>query len=212
MQPIQIQLLLFITQILLLYLITQATLRRLFAYLSSLTKSKKLIFVIISVIYFPGTLLHEIAHFTMAIVLLLRVKEIQIFPKITEDNTLKLGHVLFEKRGAIRGVLVGIAPFFLGIAFFWSLAYFKLFPNPSFLMNILIGYLIFTVSSTMFSSKKDLIDILYAIPLAIMIVGIVYIFDLTIVFEQTLKTVNLYLFFPLLINFFIWIITIWLNR
>ncbi len=212
METIQIQLLLFITQIGLLYIITRATLKRLFIYLSSVTQSKKLIYAFISTIYFPGTLLHETAHLAMATFLLLRVKEIQIFPKITGENTVKLGHVLYEKRGAVRGILVGAAPFFVGIIFFWSLTYLKLFPNPNLWLTIVFGYLIFAVSSTMFSSRQDLVDILYAIPLVIMGIGIVYIFNLTAGFEELIRTINLYLFFPLVINFFIWVITIWLNR
>lgn len=212
METIQIQMLFFIVQILLLYLITRSTLRGLFIYFSSFTGSKKIVYALISTIYFPGTVLHETAHLTMAMLLLLRVKEIQIFPKITAENTIKLGHVLYEKRDVVRSVLVGVAPFLLGIAFFWSIAYFHLFPNSNLGMNILFGYLIFTVSSTMFSSKQDLVDILYVIPLVIMGIGIVYIFNLTGVFEGLTKTVNLYLFFPLIINFFIWLTTIWLNR
>lgn len=171
-----------------------------------------MIYALISTIYFPGTLLHETAHFAMATLLLLRVKEIQIFPKITGEDTVKLGHVLYEKRGAVRGALVGIAPFFLGMIFFWSLTYFKLFPNQSLGLNILFSYLIFTISSTMFSSKHDLIDILYAIPLVIMGIGIVYIFNLTSSFEELIRNINLYFFFPLVINFCLWILTIWLNR
>lgn len=212
METIQIQLLFFIIQALLLYLITRSTLRGLFIYLSSFTRNKKVVYALISTIYFPGTLLHETAHLAMATILLLRIKEIQIFPKITAENTIKLGHVLYEKRGAIRGVLVGAAPFFVGIAFFWSLTYFNLFPNPNLWLTILFGYLIFAVSSTMFSSRQDLVDILYAIPLVIMGIGIVYIFDLTAGFEGLIRIINLYLFFPLVINFFIWIITIWLKR
>lgn len=212
MQQIQIQLIFFIAQTFLLYLITRASLERLFIFLSSHIRSRKVVYALISTVYFPGTLLHEVAHLTMATGLLLRVKEIQIFPKITGENTIKLGHVLYEKRGVIRSVFVGIAPFILGLAFFWSLAYFQLFPSQNWGLNIIFGYLIFTVSSTMFSSKQDLVDILYAIPLIIMVVGVVYIFNLTGTFEQLLKTINLYLFFPLVINFCIWLITIWLNK
>ncbi len=212
MEKVQIQLLLFITQSALLYLITRVTLKRLFIYLSSVTQNRKLVYALISTIYFPGTLLHEAAHLVMATLLLLRVKEIQIFPKATGEQTLKLGHVAYEKRGALRGVLVGSAPFFLGLIFFWALAYFKLFPGSNLWRTILFGYLIFAVSSTMFSSRQDLVDILYALPLVIMGIGIIYIFNLTAQFEALTKTINLYLFFPLVINLCIWVTTHWLNR
>lgn len=212
MSEIQLQLLFFFVQTILLYLITRASLRRLFIFSSSFIGNKKIVYALISTIYFPGTLLHETAHLAMATALLLRVKEIQLLPKITSENTIKLGHVLYEKRGAIRGVFVGIAPFLLGLIFFWSLSYFHLFPNQNLGLSIIFGYLIFTISSTMFSSRQDLIDILYAVPLIIMGIGVVYIFELTRVFEELLRNINLYLFFPLIINFCIWLFTIWLRK
>ncbi len=212
MDNIWLQLLFFLVQVFFIYFFTKAILRRIFIYLSSGFKNKKVVYWLVSLIYFPGTFLHETAHLTVATLLLLRIKEIQLWPQITAENTLKLGHVLYEKRGAVKGILVGIAPFLMGIIFFWALVYFKLFPNQRMGMNILFGYLIFTVSSTMFSSKQDLVDILYLVPLAIIGVGAIYVFDFSTVSAQLLQTINNYLLIPLILNFCLWIFTIWLNK
>jgi hypothetical protein len=114
---------------------------------------QKTIYKTISLFFLPGTIIHEFSHFFAAIVLFLPVKDIQIFPKF-EDGQIKLGHVLYIKKDFLRGILVGIAPFFGALLFFFGLSFFNLFPNKNLGLNIALIYLIFTVSSLMFSSNR----------------------------------------------------------
>lgn len=213
---LQIAVLVFILQIVFLYVLTRLSLNELYFFLKRVIKKEKAVFSILSVLFFPGTVLHEFAHFFTAMLLMLKVHQIKIIPDFYQ-NQIKLGTVFYEKKGGVRGILVGIAPFFAGLFFFWWIAAFGFFPSENLSLNLFFGYLIFTISSTMFSSKKDLIDLVYLIPLTILITGILYVFDIkldwlldnsdtAIAFRQIFKTINLYLLFSLLINLLIIIV------
>ena len=173
--------LLFFLQLILIYFLSRSTINNLFHLLRTFLKTNHLVFSLISIIFFPGTVVHELAHFFAAMMLFLRVHSINIFPK-WEGNEIKLGTVLYEKRDFVRGVLVGIAPIFSGIFFLWAIAVFNFFPSDNIFLNLLIIYLIFTISSMMFSSRRDLIDLIYIIPFLVISYGFIYIFDIKLDF------------------------------
>ncbi len=196
-----------------LYFISRQTINSIYAFFSLFIKNNKITFTLVSILYFPGTVIHEIGHFLMATVLFLKVQNIKLLPEFYNEH-IKLGSVIFEKKDFIRGILVGIAPFLFAFFIFYAVSAFNFFPSDSFLNNIIFGYLIFTISSTMFSSKKDLIDLIYVIPFLLIIAGIVYFFDLKQTFNfkndvievgffNFLNTLNFYLFYSLIINLII---------
>jgi len=180
-----------------------------FLFLRKITRNDNLIFSLISLIYLPGTIIHEFGHFIMAMILFLKVTDISIFPE-WKDNYIKLGSVLYEKKDYLRSILVGIAPLFSGLFFFFFIAYFNLLPSENILINFFLFYLMFAVSSTMFSSKQDLKDVIFVIPFVVVIVGIVYILGIDIrglfnhqgmlILTSFSQQINLYLFISLLIN------------
>ncbi len=169
-------LLAFSLQLLVLYFISRLTLKEMFILLRRFLPDK-VVFTFITIIFLPGTILHELAHFIMAITLMLHVHEVSVLPEFEKDH-IKLGKVIYGKKDIIRGILVGIAPIFFGLFFFWILAVWKLFPQQNIVLTSLIGYMIFVVSTTMFSSKQDLVDLIYVIPIVIVIVGIVYVLNI----------------------------------
>ncbi len=198
------------------YFISRKSINNFFYFLNIFIKNRKIVFSIISVFFFPGTIIHELAHFFCAIILMLKVREVNIFPKI-EDNSIKLGSVIYEKKDTLRGILVGVAPIVLGLGIFLGLSFFNLFPHDDFYINILLIYLIYIVSTTMFSSKKDLVDIIFVIPLCIVLAGIVYIFNIKIdfIFNNSsfinnltliLGRINYYLLISVVINIMLIII------
>jgi len=162
----------------------------------------------IALLYFPGTAVHEMAHLVMAMVLNLKVRDISLIPKI-RGNTLKLGTVTYEKKDVVRGLIVGIAPFFAAMYAFWLVDAFKLL-SGNIWMTALFSYVVFTISSTMFSSKQDLIDLIYVLP--IVIVGVIVFFVLKLDVSQFtvlingraissfFSVVNSFLIFSLLLN------------
>lgn len=199
-----------VIQILLIYLLSRQTIKEIFYFLRIFFNNEHFIYLLVSLFFLPGTIVHEIGHFLAATILMLQVYEVKIFPE-RQKNQIKLGSVLYEKKDIFRGILVGIAPIFFAFFFFWFLAQFKLFPTKGLLSNLFLGYVIFTVSSTMFSSKQDLVDFVFIIPLITIIIGTIYIFDLRIdVFLNNrliiqgitdfLQKINFYLFFSLTVN------------
>ena len=120
----------------------------------------------------------------MATILLLKVAKVNLLPT-WEKNNIKLGSVSYYKKDVFRSILVGIAPIFVGVGILWWLSLTGLFPAHTWWLNILLGYLIWVVSSTMFSSRQDLIDILYVIPLIIFIAIVVYLFKINVVGSVT---------------------------
>lgn len=208
-----IQVILFLTQILLMYFFTRLTIYELFAFFRIFTQNEKVVFSLISLIFLPGTIVHELSHYLIATISMLNVKEVNIIPEF-EDNYIKLGNVIYEKKDFIRSMIVGVAPLFFGLFIFWLIAYFKIFPQKNLWFNILFIYLIFTISSTMFSSKQDLKDLIFVIPLIVIIMLTIYVFNIKIndvlvkknfINNLTIfaKTVNFYLLLSLLINFFL---------
>ncbi len=203
----------FIAQILGLYFLSHQTINNLFYFLMVILKNESLVYSLIAVLFLPGTILHESAHLLAALFLVLKVREVNIFPQ-WKSGQIKLGSVIYEKKDSLRSILVGIAPMFFALFFFWLLTNFKIFPSINFCLNAFFLYLIFTVSSTMFSSQKDLQDLIFAVPLVIIMGGIVYVFNfrIEVIFNNKiivdnlivfLKTINFYLLISLVINIFL---------
>lgn len=206
MQTLLWQLLFLISLSLILYFFTQQSLKNLFHALMTFVRNEKTAYILLSIIYFPGTILHELSHFITALSTGLKVRTINVFPQFIENNIL-LGEVTFEKKDFVRSIMVGVAPFFYGLGFFFLLAEFNLFPNSDWFLNLLFGYLVFAISSTMFSSKQDLKELGKLIPLIIVVVGLFYVFDVkveTLEFLNLsplfLQTINLYLVVSILVN------------
>ncbi len=179
MHSITYDVLFFWIQIITLYFISHYFVNELYQILYRTFRNNTIAYSCIALLFFPGTVIHEVSHFLAATVLFLKVGEIQIFPK-WENSSIKLGTVTYEKADVIRSVLIGIAPFFGAMCFFWFIHQFKLFPNDNVHINIFIGYLLVSISSNMFSSKQDLVDVIYLIPIALVIGVLLYLFEIRI--------------------------------
>lgn len=206
------------------FFLSRNNFNHLFYFFRKFFHNENTVYSLVSLVFLPGTIIHELSHFFAAMILFLPVKDIQIFPKF-KDNQIKLGHVLYVKKDFLRGILVGIAPFFGALLFFFVLGFFKLFPNENLGLNIALIYLIFTVSSVMFSSKQDLVDIVYLIPFILFLLIIGYVFQPIFssfnlpYFEKVitgleffLNNVNYYLFLSILIHVFLILIFLFVNK
>ena len=204
------QWLIFLLLIVSLFFVSHSTTNELFYFLRIFFKSEKTVFGLVSLIYLPGTIMHEMAHFLTATILIIKVREVKILPEF-EENYIKLGKVLYEKKDFVRGVLIGIAPLIIGLGFLWWLALIQIFPNSIWYINLLLGYVIFSVSSTMFSSAQDLVDLVYIFPVFFFAGVIIYIFNIRIdllfnnsnlidEINQVFAIINSYLFLSLTLN------------
>jgi len=204
----------FLLLIVIIYIITRLIIKELFLLLRKFFKSDFLTFALISLLFLPGTIIHESAHFITALFLILPVKSMTVFPK-WDENEIKLGEVLFVKKDFLRAILVGIAPIFFGIGILFSLFYFKIYPTGNIWLNILYSYLIFSISANMFSSKQDLKDLLLIVPVVIISIIIFYVFDVKIDIRSInaiMNKINLYILFVLIINITLFSFTKLLNR
>lgn len=148
---------LFLAELLFLFLLSRTLTRSLSYLLYHLTRSEHMTIQIMAFLFFPGTAVHELAHAVMAGVLGVPVGHMEFMPKI-EGNRVKLGSVQVAHTDFFRRFLIGAAPFFTGTLILLGILYFaaqnNLFEN--YLIVLLIGYVVFEIGNTMFSSKKDM--------------------------------------------------------
>ncbi len=192
----------FLLQIIVIYIISKLTIKELFLFLRKFFQTDFPVFLLVSFIFLPGTIIHETSHFITALLLILPVKSMTIFPK-WDNNEIKLGEVLFVKKDFLRAILVGIAPVFFGIGILFLLFFYQIYPSNNLGLNILYSYLIFSISANMFSSKQDLKDLILITPVALLVMVLFYVFDIKIntdFINVIMNKVNLYIFFVLIIN------------
>ncbi len=204
----------FLLQIIAIYIISRLILKELFLFLRKFFSTDFPVFILVSFIFLPGTIIHETAHFITALFLILPVKSMSVFPK-WDNNEIKLGEVLFVKKDFLRAILVGIAPIFFGIGILFSLFYFHIYPANNIGLNILYSYLVFSISANMFSSKQDLKDLLLVIPVIVLLIIIFYVFDIKINMNSInviMNQINSYIFFVLIIDIVLFGVLKLLNR
>ena len=124
---------------------------------------KKIYFLL----FFPGVIVHEVSHLFMASILLVPTGKISVFP---EEG--KMGSIQVAKTDPIRGALIGVAPTIIGTAIILAIFHFA---NME---NLFWYYLIFAINNTMFASKSDLRSWVGLLILMILILSLLYLFDL----------------------------------
>lgn len=206
-----------LSELILLFFLTSKTTNRLFNLFYAITHNKTVSLSLLSLIIYPGVVVHELSHLITAAILFVPVKSINLVPEKTDDG-IRSGSVTIAPTDILRRTLVGIAPLFVGIAVLWAITAYVLPPISYFchsravpadrqengnlydlidsgsmpgmtvdnifctnsIVNsqwsiVLSVYLIFSISSTMYSSKKDLEALKIMVPVLLIIAGILYI-------------------------------------
>lgn len=152
-------------------------------------------YYLFALLFLPGTFVHEIAHFLVALFLFVPVGQPEFMPK-KQEGGIKLGSVPIGKCDPIRRTLIGIAPIIFGLGI--------LFVSTFYVHNlILLGFIVFEIGNTMFSSKKDLEGIIPVIAVIILIGLALYIWGLRINFnvdQELIKKADLFLLVPIIID------------
>jgi hypothetical protein len=185
-------LILFFSELFILFLLSRSVTRGLSSFIYHHTKSKRITVFLLAFLFFPGTLIHELSHYIAAKVLFVRTYGMELIPKLDGEN-LKLGSVSLEKPDFLRHLLIGMAPFLIGTTILLSILYCavdkQLFNNTFFI--VIIGYLVFEIGNTMFSSKKDMEGAIELLLILIILGGGLYIsginfpfLDPTIILEK----------------------------
>lgn len=204
---------LFFIELLLLFLLSRSLTRVLSFLFYRLTHNQSFTIFAIAFLFFPGTLLHELAHALFAGLLGVRVGHMEFIPKV-EEGKVKLGSVQIAQTDPIRRFFIGAAPLILGTAMLLSILFYAtqnhLFDNI--FLVILIGYLTFEISNTMFSSRKDMEGALELFTTIVVLIIIFYflgirlpVFNPNNIFSQPLiqevfKRGTIFLLFPLLMD------------
>jgi hypothetical protein len=166
----------FFFELILLFLLSQKLTQILSLFFYRISHSKRFTVNAIAVLFFPGTIIHEFSHALFARLLGVRVGTMEFVPK-AEDEHVKLGSVQVAHTDPVRRFLIGAAPFFLGIVIILGLLFYavqnRLFDNT--LPVILIGYAVFEISNTMFSSRKDMEGALELFAVIMLLIIIFYL-------------------------------------
>lgn len=147
----------FFAELFLLFLLSKQLTRLLAFFIYHKTRSQKATIYYLALLFFPGTFVHELSHFLMAVFTNVRVGDMEFMPQVQEHGV-KLGSVSIAHTDPFRRLLIGMAPFLFGTGIIISLLYFgtkhELFNNIWF--TLFTGYAVFEIGNTMFSSRKDM--------------------------------------------------------
>lgn len=211
------QLVIFSAIIILLYFISRSITNSIYLLLYLLSRNRKLSLIVLSLFFLPGTIIHEVSHWIVATVLRVPTGELSILPTINEGTKVQAGKLMIGKTDPFRYTLIGLAPIFSGLAIIYILGKF-FFPDLSsilntkyLILNTSFCYLLFSISATMFSSKKDLESMKVALPLTILLFTSFYVVGIKVKLENNLiakitefiTRLNYYLLFSSIIDFLI---------
>ncbi len=177
---------------------------------------------LLSFVFLPGVIIHELSHFLSATIMFVPVGEMEFAPKKVGDK-LKLGSIEIGRTDPIRRSIIGAFPVFVGLAvvigivyFFTSNIIFLQSQSYYVLIASIIGtiYLLFAISNTMFSSSKDMegtVEILIAL---LVIFAVAYYLGfrpqlnfvnhiLTSEILEALKRASIFLLAPITIDLFL---------
>ncbi len=79
-----------------------------------LTGDSNLSFLLYSLLLFPGTVVHEMAHYLAALFLDVRVRKFSLVPARQPRGMMRLGFVEIDRTDTIREALIGLAPLIAG--------------------------------------------------------------------------------------------------
>ena len=141
----------------LLFFISRTLTRSISGLILEVTKRQKIAVYFLAFLFLPGTLIHEVAHYLMANLLFVPAGNMRLWPKI-DGNHVRLGSVEIQTTDPFRRMLIGFAPFLFGSTILFTLIYYISIQDfPLFSMPLFgLGYAIFEIGNTMFSSRKDL--------------------------------------------------------
>lgn len=165
----------FIVELAVLYFLSRGVTQSIYTFMYLLTVSKSIAFTTVTLILFPGTLMHELSHLIVAEVLGVRTGKLTLTPQVVSKDETHLGSVEIVQSDPIRRYTIGLAPLLVGLGLLtWiatvipgafeavsvQLAQRQLFGSNDIWYLLGLFYLFFVISNSMFSSKRDLEGIL----------------------------------------------------
>ena len=208
---------LFLAQIFFLLFLSKQISYKLSLFFFAKTKDQRTVINLLSIIFLPGTIIHELSHMFMAEFLFVKTANMEFFPKVQNDNTIKLGSVAIAKCDPLRRFLIGIAPVVGGVGIL-SLVYYLFNKNTiGFNFKTFILFLTsFEIGNTMFSSSKDMEGAL-GLLIATTIIGIIlfiighqfsylvlnFLYSSLNKMQIFFKSIDILLLFPIIVDSFL---------
>lgn len=158
-----------IAELALLYFLSILVAQRLYQFFFLLFHIRSIAVSIVLLLFFPGTVLHELAHLFTAEILRVPTGKMRLEPESIREDTITSGSVMIAQTDPFRRYAIGLAPLFWGMTVLTAIAYFlpslwtsvtaskvPVFSNPDLYWLLLAGYGLFSISNNMFSSPADL--------------------------------------------------------
>lgn len=142
-----------------LYVLSRRLTQNLYISVFLLSKSRPVAISFLSILFFPGTVIHELAHLFTAEILGVRTSGLTLVPEGIEQKDVRTGSVSIAQSDPIRRAIIGIAPVIVGLIGLGTVSYLWLqLPQGNWGVwgYMGLGYLLFAISNTMFSSPEDL--------------------------------------------------------
>lgn len=211
-----------------LFLVSKKISSLIFSFFFLITRNRRFSVGILAFLLLPGTFIHEFSHFIAAILCRVQTGELTIFPTIEKSGEVKAGKLYMAKTDPFRRTFIGLAPMIIGLIMIYFIGKILLPTNLISYVSYLISsqpttynlqpitylgfYLLFIVSTTMFSSKKDLESLIIAAPITFIFITALYFTGIRIVFEepfisktnQVLANLNYYLLISSVLDFIIY--------
>lgn len=160
-----------VAELIVLWLLSRRLTQNLYITAFLTTTSRPIAVGFLSFLFFPGTVIHELAHLFTAEILGVRTSGLTLVPEGLEEKNVRTGSVSIAQSDPIRRAVIGIAPVFVGLGAIGIISYFLpgvwqqvtldltnniLFSSYSIYVALLLIYALFAVSNTMFSSPEDM--------------------------------------------------------
>ncbi len=158
---------------------------------------RRFLIILWSLVFLPGTIIHELSHFFTAILVGARTGKIEIFPEFLdddEDGGVALGSVQTQKLNMVQGVLVGLAPFFVGLALLVWLGFVlqQSYVDQNYTALLFQGYLFFTISNSFFPSKSDLTHVIPATIISTILVLVLWFIGFQFSFSPSQEVLTMF--------------------
>lgn len=144
-------------ELFILYSITRSLTQSMYITLFIISNSRPFSISCLSILFFPGTVIHELSHLFTAEILGVRTAGLTLVPEGIENTNVRTGSVSIAHSDPLRRALIGIAPVFVGLAVLSFISYYiPILWYGSPLVLLLACYSVFAVSNSMFSSHEDM--------------------------------------------------------
>lgn len=148
--------LLFVLQVFLLFLLSHELTKSLSHALFQITKSRAFTVYILAFLFFPGVVVHELAHLIVASVLFVKTGHVEFVPKLGASEV-RLGSVEVGKTDPLRRFFIGASPILVGLFIIGgSFVYLQMLSLDLLWQKTIFCYVLFVIGNTMYSSKKDM--------------------------------------------------------